>query len=235
MDEKIIDFHSHILPGVDDGSPDVETSLEMLRLSSEQGVHIQVLTPHYYPWKEDISSFFGRREKSLSVLSEKSPSEPKIVCGAEIAFFRHMRDGDLQHLCIGNSRAILIEMPFESWSNSVVDDVSSLCLDLDYRVVLAHVERFMRYSGNRRKLQDLSALPIVYQINAEAFLHFGTRGLAADLIRSGYDIILGSDAHNCTSRRPNLGEARIYIEKYFGKNCLRRMDATAMSLLEIQT
>lgn len=232
METKIVDFHSHILPGIDDGSPDLETSLEMLRLSAEQGVQVQVLTSHYYPWKEDISSFCDRREKSLSILAEKLPFKPQIVCGAEIAFFRNMEDSDLQKLCVGNGRAILIEMPFESWSNSIVDELTSLCLDMDYCVVLAHVERFMRYSGNRRKLQDLSALPIVFQINAETFLRFGTRGLAADLIKSGYDIILGSDAHNCTSRKPNLAEARNYIEKHFGRNCLRRMDATASSLLE---
>ena len=232
MDAKIIDFHSHILPGIDDGSPDAETSLEMLRLAKDQGVQIQILTSHYYPWKESISSFCERRQKSISVLSELLPPEPQIFYGAEIAFFRHMEKSELQKLCIGDSRTLLIEMPFESWNTCIIDDISGLCLDMDYRVVLAHVERFMHYSGNRRKLQDFSSLPIVFQINAEAFLHFGTRGTAADLIKSGYDIVLGSDAHNCSSRKPNLGEARAYIEKHFGIKCLNRMDLTASSLLE---
>lgn len=150
------------------------------------------------------------------------------------AYFRHMRDTDLSKLCIGNGRTLLIEMPFESWTNSIVDDISFLSLDMEYRVVLAHVERFMHYSGNRQKLQDLSALPIVYQINAEAFLHFRSRRIAAELIKSGYPIILGSDAHNCTSRKPNIAEGRSFIEKRFGAGCLDKMDFTASSLLEEQ-
>ncbi len=227
----IIDFHSHILPGIDDGSPDVATSLEMLAMSREQGVKVQILTPHYYPWKEDISSFCKRREKSFQILNEKKPEIPKLLYGAEIAYFRHMRKSDLAELCIGNSRALLIEMPFESWQNSIIDDISFLSLDMEYRVVLAHVERFMRYKGNRQKLQEISALPVVFQVNAEAFLHFSTRGTVSDLIRSDYDIILGSDAHNCTSRKPNLGDARTYAEKKFGIGWLEKADECAASIL----
>ncbi len=233
-DNLIIDFHSHILPGMDDGSRDVETSLEMLRMSGEQGVQIQVLTSHYYPWKEEIDSFCDRRDRSFSALLQKKPSTPQLICGAEVAYFRHMNHADLSKLCVGNGRTLLIEMPFESWTNSIVDDISFLSLDMEYRIVLAHVERFMHYGGNRQKLEDLSSLPIVYQINAEAFLHFRTRRIAVELIKSGYPIILGSDAHNCTSRKPNIAEGRGFIEKRFGSNCLDKMDFTASSLLEGQ-
>ena len=143
-----------------------------------------------------------------------------------------MNHADLSKLCVGNGRTLLIEMPFESWTNSIVDDISFLSLDMEYRIVLAHVERFMHYGGNRQKLEDLSSLPIVYQINAEAFLHFRTRRMAVELIKSGYPIVLGSDAHNCTSRKPNIAEGRSFIEKRFGSGLLDKMDFTASSLLE---
>ena len=61
MQIEIIDFHSHILPGLDDGSPDLTTSLEMLRAAARQGVGIQVLTPHYYPWKEEPDAFLPNK------------------------------------------------------------------------------------------------------------------------------------------------------------------------------
>ena len=232
MENRIIDFHSHILPGIDDGSPNVATSIEMLETSLGQGVEVQVLTPHFYPWKESISSFCDRRERSFRRLSENVQSSPERVCGAEVAFFSHMPESDLSELCVKNTRTLLIEMPFESWNNRIIDDLSALSLDLDYRIVLAHIERFMHYGDNRQMIMDLASLPVVFQINAEAFLHFRTRKVAMDFVKSGYSVILGSDAHNCTSRRPNIKEAREFIAKRAGEEYLDKMDGVASLLLD---
>ena len=228
----IIDFHSHMLPGIDDGSSNVETSLKMLQMAKAQGVSVQVLTPHYYPWKEETDAFLLRRHKSLRQLVEnRIPGLPAIRVGAEVAFFSHMRRGGLQNLCIDGTRVLLIEMPFESWDSQTVDEIASLSLDKGYHVVLAHVERFLRYRGNAEKLETLSELPLHMQINAETFLTWNTRRKGLELIRSGKATILGSDAHNLSNRLPNLAAGRQVIERYLGAETLQRMDEEANGLI----
>ena len=58
----MIDIHTHILPCIDDGSPDVEISIKMLRSLSEQGVRKVVLTPHFYAYRTDVETFCKKRE-----------------------------------------------------------------------------------------------------------------------------------------------------------------------------
>ena len=232
MCAAITDFHSHILPGIDDGSPDVKTSLEMLRKAREQGVSLQILTPHYYPWKESIEQFLTRREKSRETLfAARTPELPELRVGAEVAFFNHMHRYDLQPLCTDGTRVLLIELPFESWDSWVVDEIAALSLDRGYRVILAHVERYMGYKKNPQTLETLSELPIFLQVNAEAFQRFTDRRRVLALARSGKPLLLGSDAHNLSSRAPNLGAGRRLVEKHLGSRYLQGMDAAAAALL----
>jgi len=229
---RIIDFHSHILPGIDDGSPDVATSLSMLRAARAQGVETQVLTPHFYRWREDISSFLARRDKSFDQLEAALPAEaPRLLVGSETAFFPHMSREDLSPLCVGSTRVLLLEMPFSSWEDDVLDEVAALSLDKGYEVVLAHVERFLGFSGNGERLEKLAELPIHMQSNAEVFLSFRTRRRALQMVKSGMVTILGSDAHNLTTRCPNLGPARDQIEKRLGRELLAGLDAASADLL----
>ena len=228
----IIDFHSHMLPGIDDGSPNVETSLKMLQIAKEQGVSVQVLTPHYYPWKEETEVFLRRRLESLrKLVDNRTPEMPAIRVGAEVAFFSQMRRGGLQNLCIDGTRVLLIEMPFDRWDSQTVDEITSLSLDKGYHVVLAHVERFLRYHGNEEKLEILSELPLHMQVNAEIFLKWSTLRKGLELIRSGKATILGSDSHNLSTRIPNLAAARRVIEKHLGTKTLMRMDEEANRLI----
>ncbi len=230
---RIIDFHSHMLPGIDDGSRDADMSVSMLRAASAQGVEVQVLTPHFYRWKENIPSFVQRRRDSAQRLAGCLPQDaPRILIGSETAFFPHMSETDLSDLCIEGTKVLLVEMPFESWRGSVADEIATLSLDRGYQVVLAHVERFLSYRGNPEMLESLSRLPIHMQSNAEVFLHFSTRGRALKLLRSGMVTILGSDAHNLSDRSPNLGDARSFIRKRLGQDILDDIDETSSSLLK---
>ena len=62
---NIVDLHSHILPGMDDGSPDLETTRELLRRLATQGATVVCATPHYYANQEPIAAFAERREAAL--------------------------------------------------------------------------------------------------------------------------------------------------------------------------
>ena len=67
----MIDFHSHILPGIDDGSKSVEMSIKMLRREAQQGISRVVATPHFYPQTDNPERFLRRRAEAERILFEK--------------------------------------------------------------------------------------------------------------------------------------------------------------------
>ena len=71
----MIDFHTHILPGIDDGSRNSEESIQMLNLEQEQGITKIVFTPHFYANRNSVERFLKRREASYERLLSKVPEE----------------------------------------------------------------------------------------------------------------------------------------------------------------
>ena len=76
----MIDFHNHILPGIDDGSRDSEMSLAMLRMEREQGVTEIVFTPHFYAQEDSVTHFIKKREHSVSRLEEAAARQERNLC-----------------------------------------------------------------------------------------------------------------------------------------------------------
>ena len=110
----MVDFHTHILPGMDDGSRDVEQSLAMLRMEREQGIETVVLTPHFYARQNAPARFLERRSQSFQKLSAAlDESCPRLLLGAEVQYFDNMdRAEEIGSLCIGDTGVLLLEMPF---------------------------------------------------------------------------------------------------------------------------
>ena len=82
----MIDIHSHILPGIDDGSQSVEESHALLALLREQGVETVVATPHFYADRNDPENFLRRRKEALARLDHGETEMPRILLGAEVAY-----------------------------------------------------------------------------------------------------------------------------------------------------
>ena len=144
----MVDIHSHILPGIDDGSESVEMSIQMLRDSMAQGVDTVISTSHCYLREEsDIDAFLEKRQKSYDILTkavqkEKNPL-PKIRLGAEVRIDNDVsRFKNLEKLCIEGTNYILIEMSYSKWHQSVYDALYSMTLK-NMRPVMAHIERFL--------------------------------------------------------------------------------------------
>lgn len=227
--DGLIELHSHILPGMDDGSDSVEQSLAMLRREAEQGVGMVCVTPHYHSRLESIPAFCERRAAALENLLAAAPAGlPRILPAAETAFFSGIgRCAGLEQLCIQGTRTLLLEMPFAAWNEVQAGEVSALVLDWGFQVILVHPERFCFSSGNRGILRRLAQLPIGLQINAESLLHWRTRRLGLELLELARYPLLGSDCHNLTSRPPNLKEGRAVIERKLGQTFLDQMDENA--------
>lgn len=228
----MIDFHSHILPEMDDGASSSRESLKMLRSAVQQGVHIQALTPHYYPWRESREHFLERRDASVRKLNTAASGPlPQMLIGAEVAYFPAMTEENLSPLCLDGERVLLVELPFESWGNQVSDVLATLALDQGYRIILAHVERYIRYDSNTERLLSFQNLPVVMQMNCEAFLPLLRSGKAFSLAKRLGEIVLGTDSHNMEHRAPNMEMGRAALKRRLGDGFLQRIDRCGETFL----
>lgn len=231
----VIDFHSHILPSIDDGSKDVDMSMKMLEISSAQGVDIILATPHFYASRHRVEDFLRRRERAYDkLMQQKGDVGPSIVLGAEVAFFSGMSRADrIDELTIGGGRALLLELPFEPWSSSIVREVRTLIADRGFMVVLAHLERYMKMRDNSRLLQELLEFPLYVQINAESLLSWRGRGPLIRMYKNRQAHLLGSDCHRLDLRIPNLGPGREVLRRKLGEDILKEIDKRGNELLQL--
>ena len=240
VDLPLIDFHTHILPEMDDGSRSLEESLKMLKLCLESGVTSVVLTPHFYADREDPEQFLHRRSNAaerLRAVLEPSFS-PALYLGAEVSYYEGIGNSrEVRRLCIEGTFSLLLEMPFYPWQEEQYKDVA-LLTRRGFSVVLAHVERYpdFRHRTVRERLREAGA---VFQSNASFFLARDTSHKAMRSFRSGEIDLLASDCHRCDYRSPDLADAAQHLilrgEKSRLKEALQRasmllMGAKAMIL-----
>lgn len=222
------DFHSHILPGIDDGCKTVEESLEVLKMMASQGIKRVAATPHFYASQsgESPDEFLIRRNNAENILREKIAEEkdlPEIFCGAEVKYFRGMSGvEDLTKLTLQGTNLLLVEMPFSRWSSTEIKEVLSLNEKLDVIPVLAHIERFFSYQKNLDWIYEFKDAGILMQMNAEYILGTFSSHKAIKLIKQRAVDFLGSDTHNTSDRKPNLGPAIEKIAKKAGEEAIER-------------
>lgn len=224
MEEKWIDFHTHILPGIDDGSSSVEESLRMFRREVKQGVRIVIATPHFYANQDRPELFLRRRDRAENELRQIwGPELPRVGLGAEVEYFTGMKTcAELKELCIRGTNLLLVEMPFCRWSEGMVQEILFLQSQMGFQIILAHVERYLRFR-NSAAMDRLRAAGVCFQVNAGAFLHWETRSKALRLLKQGKLQALGSDCHNMTTRPPNFESAIQYIERECGIGTVRQL------------
>jgi protein-tyrosine phosphatase len=221
----IADMHSHILPGMDDGAKNAEESLSMLSLAYSQGIRTMVASSHFYADRETPEEFLQRRAGAVRRLIDGgySPEKgyPNLYLGAEVAFFSGMaRSPMLPELCIGGGKGILIEMPFERWTEGVINEVLAIREARGLRPIIAHIERYIGYQ-KRGTLGKLIEGGVLIQSNAEYFIEKKTAKKALKLLLQGGIHLLGSDAHGFTERVPNLGEGICIIDGHkYGEQLL---------------
>ena len=228
----MIDVHTHILPCIDDGSKSVEMSLEMLRISAAQGVKTVVATPHFYPTRNNPEKFYEDRQRAWEQLGQLPEDLPQVLLGAEVAYFEGIsRSSQLEAMRLGSSDLLLVEMPMSPWTDYMIDEVVSIPGNLGLQPVLAHVDRYLHRSQLPRYLEDILDMEIPLQVSASAFGKFSERGKMLRLVKNGCVDFIGSDAHNLTTRVPNMADAARVIAKKLGEEALQDITARSASLL----
>ena len=228
----MIDWHSHVLPGIDDGSRNVAESISMIQMQSSQEIKTVIATPHFYANDESVDSFLKRREKAAERLKAQLPEDaPQILCGAEVRYYpgiSHMEG--LECLRIEGSKLLLLEMPEIGWTEYTVRELIEMSGRSSLRIMLAHVERCMKLQ-KKAVWEELQDYGILMQANASFFTDWRTRRKAISLLREGSIQFVGSDGHNVTSRPPKIGEAFEVIRKKLGNDYISQISEYGYSML----
>ncbi len=229
-----VDFHTHILPGMDDGSASVEDSVRMLQQELQQGIEVVFLTPHFYAQQEYPETFLRRRTEALERLQLAMPQEqPKLILGAEVAYYPGMSQWkQLPLLTLGNSPYLLVEMPSAPWTEGMYQELESIHREQRLIPVLAHVERYLVPWERRKILMQLEQLPVLLQANGSFFLNKRTRRLALRLLKSQQIHLLGSDCHSTLWRAPELGQTCKLIAAQLGQQVLDDLAQTEQAVLQ---
>lgn len=208
------DFHSHVLPLIDDGSGSVEESLEMLSVSYEAGIKRIVATPHFYARYQNPERFFEKRAESAALLTQaisegrdRGEKYPELLLGAEVAYFDGIsRCEDIKRFCVEGTQIVLIEMPFQRWNDKIIDEMHEIKSGLDMIPVVAHVDRYYKFQSSKM-IDKLLNDEILVQANADGFINRRLQKRVLNLLDADGIDFLGSDCHNMTLRKPNLDRA----------------------------
>ncbi|AMC94070.1 hypothetical protein AOC36_08735 [Erysipelothrix larvae] len=211
----MIDLHTHILFGIDDGAKDLEESLALLDLQIEQGVHTVVLTPHYNPLTQELNEFLKIRDENYIELNnaiKKTSRQIRILKGAEVYYSSKLIEMDLSELVIENTDYILIEFPTTTMPSNIKGQLSEIQV-MGYIPIVAHFERYDFFRENLQLPVDLINQGVLMQVNAESVLDKTYSNFIKASAKHNWIHIIGSDTHNLNERIPNIKSAMSKYDK----------------------
>lgn len=234
---NLVETHCHILPGIDDGAPDIETSLKMIKKLQLQGAKAIILTPHYYSDSISLNDFLERRDNAYRELVNALPQDsPKLIPAAEVYISQYLFSNEnLERIAIGNSGYALIEHPFSStFSQGSYDRLLNLNYEFGIKPILAHIERYPALMENEDLLDEYIEMGCLVQVNISSFTA-ASRHIRKKLFKyleTGRIHLIGSDCHNLSSRPPEYEKGVNEIIKKCGKEAIDILESNAAMLVK---
>jgi protein-tyrosine phosphatase len=208
----MIDLHSHILPGVDDGSPDLATSLAMARMAVDDGIKVMACTPHFMPGLYNNEATDIRQRVSAFAKELSSHNIPlRLVVGGDVHIRADIVDvlRAKRALTLNDTRYVLLEPP-QVIMPQRMDELVSKMIEAGFIPIITHPERLSWIEQHANILQRLAMAGAWMQITAGSLTgRFGKRPLywAQRLLQTGLVHIMATDTHNLGSRPPRLAHA----------------------------
>ncbi len=226
----MIDLHTHILPGVDDGSPDMEESIAMAELAVEGGVHTLVATPHSNQrgrFENYRSAMLQNRFDELRNALEARGIPLHVLTGMEIFCTEDTAALIQEGLLFGlnHSDYYLIEFPFDAdpdWMGDRLEEV----LDLGKTPLIAHPERYFCIQDYPMIIFEWLSMGCRTQANKGSFLgRFGRHVRRTVHVLAEHDLItcVASDAHSSHMRTTYMDDLRRYLTDELGQMTTRRL------------
>lgn len=221
--ENMIDIHSHILPGVDDGSDSFEKSMRMLKCAADDGISGIILTPHNKPGHRHMHfSKMASNVEKLQKLMAEGNIKIELYIGSELYY----RSGLLEEIendisaTLAGSRYVLLEFtPLEDY-----DYIRNGCYSLlmgGYYPVLAHAERYQNVCSKKYGIDELIEMGCYIQVNAGSVM--GKAGSKAkrfvrNILKRQQVHFVATDAHDLKRRAPYLSDCANFISKKYGED-----------------
>jgi protein-tyrosine phosphatase len=226
----MIDLHSHILPSLDDGSPDLATSLHMARIAVEDGITHMACTPHVVPGLYDNSAeTISGRLAMLDRALKQAGIELRLFPGADVHIAPDLPEKLGREVpTLNHTRYFLFEPPHHVLPPRI-EELTSRLVAAGFVPILTHPERLTWIASNYRVVENLNALGCLIQLTADSVVgSFGRTALyySEKLIDEGRVDIIATDCHGIQSRRPLLSRARTVLERRLGVEEAERMVLT---------
>jgi protein-tyrosine phosphatase len=224
----MIDLHCHILPGIDDGSPDLATSLEMARIAVADGITTTFCTPHIYPGLyENNGPDIERRVANLQLVLNDKGIPLTLSYGADAHLVPDMLEGvkSKRIPTLGGSRYLLLEPSHNVRPPRFQESVFAL-IAAGYTPVITHPERLTWIGDHYNDFTSLAKSGAWLQVTAGALLgRFGkfAQQYAEKFIDEGWTAVIASDAHTTTRRAPQIAEAVELAARLVGREEANRM------------
>jgi len=235
----IVDIHSHIIPGIDDGSKNMEMTLEMIRNAEKEGTKEMVATPHYLlEYGEATIIDVKNHVKEINMLLENEKIDVKIYSGQEVYFTEKIIEDYLEGNIgtINDSRYMLIEFPMDKFDENTFDILYELQVR-DIVPIIAHPERYKFFIEKPSLINEFINQGYLFQVNAGSI-----EGKFGQNVKKTTDLFLtnniynfiGSDAHNIKSRNTGLKNAMDLIEKGMNKNIFQDSSEKILKNMDIK-
>ncbi|MCE5221481.1 MAG: capsular biosynthesis protein [Clostridium sp.] len=208
----MIDIHSHILPGIDDGSKNMEMTLEMLRNAERDGTKEIVATPHYLlEYGEATINEVKLLVKEVNSLIDKEGLNIKIYSGQEVYFNENIIENFMEGNIgtINDSRYMLIEFPMHRFDKNIFETLYELQVR-NIVPIIAHPERYKPFREQHSLINDFIEEGYLFQMNAgsiEGKFGEGIKKTANLFLENNIYNFMGSDAHNIENRNTGLQKA----------------------------
>ncbi len=230
--EKItgfIDIHSHILPGVDDGSKSLQMSLDMLETAYYEGIRTIVATPHYHPGKVRCDADGIRQSyHTLREQIEKLYPDMELLLGREVYCDYgaiEALENDEELLTMFNTEYVLIEFSPGVEYSVMLNHIRRVIM-LGYTPIIAHIERYRCIVEKSQRAEEVKAQGTMIQINASSVNGKGgwrLNGFVKKMIKNGIVDVIATDAHDTDIRAPHISDAYSYVEKKYGTDVAQRL------------
>lgn len=211
----MIDFHTHVLPGIDDGARDIIEANGMLELLKEQNITHVICTSHFDPSRMTLQEFVEKRANSISQINR---SIIPLIPASETMLHPYLfHYPDISELCIENTKFLLIELPcIKKWDEDIYKTIERLISYYDITPIIAHIERYPEVIRKTKTVRRFIKMGCLIQLNTSSVLDKTSTKKAFQYIKKGYIDLLGSDCHNLDLRPPLFAEALQQITQRLG-------------------
>lgn len=226
--EAIVDIHSHVLPGVDDGAVDMEETLSMLKLAQQEGITHLFATPHYKIQHSPLDKQeLSQRFQQLQAFIQEQGLTIQLFLGNEVYYFSDLKKyyQMATFFCLNQSRRLLVEFsPYEEFSrlrNAAIDIFS-----LGLVPVFAHIERYQCLLQDNSLVQELKDLGVEFQVNASSIIGEGgsvRKSFTRKALKEQLVDYLGTDAHHLYTRPPKIEKCVQFLYHKYDKEYVERL------------